>query len=155
MNVSVDSKQGRTALDARLAVFQHLDRGMPRSGWVRAVRDALGMTTRQMGQRLGVSAAAVSQLEKSERQGTIQLDTLRRAADALDCSLFYVLVPRNSLEATLSGAALKKATELKHSFLVQRKQRRNRHKVYFLRRKFKGASRSLFFFMNCPCLETK
>jgi predicted DNA-binding mobile mystery protein A len=70
----------------------------PQSGWIRAVRDALGMSTRDLAARLGVTAMAVSKLEASERAGTIRLDTLTRAADALDCDVVYTLIPRTSLE---------------------------------------------------------
>ena len=67
------------------------------------------MTTREMASRLDVSHAAVSSLERSERLGTIRLDTLRRAADALDCDLVYALVPRHGLETTVQRAASDKA----------------------------------------------
>ena len=70
----------------------------PQAGWIRAVRDALGMSTRDMAARLGVTSMAVSKLEASERAGTIGLDTLSRAADALDCDVVYALVPRVPLE---------------------------------------------------------
>ncbi|MCB2413952.1 mobile mystery protein A [Demequina sp. TTPB684] len=70
----------------------------PQSGWIRAVRDALGMSTRDMAARLGVTSMAVSKLEASERAGTIGLDTLTRAADALGCDVVYALVPRVPLE---------------------------------------------------------
>ena len=59
--------------------------------------------------RLDISHAAVSSLERSERLGTIRVDTLRRAADALDCDLVYGLVPRHGLETTVQRAAREKA----------------------------------------------
>lgn len=70
----------------------------PQAGWLRAVRDALGMSTRDMAARLGVTSMAISKLEASERAGTIGLDTLARAADALGCDVVYTLVPRAPLE---------------------------------------------------------
>jgi predicted DNA-binding mobile mystery protein A len=83
---------------------------LPRLGWVRAVRDALGMSTRQLATRMGVAQPTVVQLEQSEANGTIQLATLRRAADALNCDLVYALVPRNgSLEATVQTQARRRA----------------------------------------------
>lgn len=77
----------------------------PLHGWIRAVRDALGMTSRQLGERMGISQPAVTQLERSEADGGIRLDSLRRAATALDCDLVYALVPRTSLEETVSERA--------------------------------------------------
>ena len=63
------------------------------------------MTTRQLAARMEPSQSAVSQLERSELTDRAQLDSLRRAADALDCDLVYAFVPRTSLEATLRTRA--------------------------------------------------
>lgn len=70
----------------------------PRTGWVQAIRTTLGMTTRQLAQRLGIAQSTVVALEKSEADERITLHSLRRAAEALDCELHYVLVPRQSLK---------------------------------------------------------
>ncbi len=77
----------------------------PARGWIRAIRDALGMTSRQLATRLDVSQSAVAQLERSEVAGSIRLDSLRRAADALGCDLVYALVPRTTLEQTVADRA--------------------------------------------------
>lgn len=69
----------------------------PSGSWVRAIRTALGMTTRQLASRLCIAQSSVTALEKSEAEEKITLQTLRRAAEALDCELHYVLVPRQSL----------------------------------------------------------
>jgi predicted DNA-binding mobile mystery protein A len=79
----------------------------PPRGWIRAIRDALGMTGVQLARRLGVKPQAIEALEKSEAAGTIKLDTLRRAAEALDCRLVYALVPNSSLESTVRERARK------------------------------------------------
>jgi predicted DNA-binding mobile mystery protein A len=73
----------------------------PHDGWIREIRDALAMTTRELAHRMGVSQSAVTQLEHSEVTGRAQLHSLRKAADALDCDLVYALVPRRSLEDTV------------------------------------------------------
>jgi len=91
----------RRQLDSRTALLQTVSTeafARPQAGWVRAVRDALGMSTRDVAARLGVTSMAVSKLEASERAGTIGLDTLSRAADALGCDVVYALVPRVPLE---------------------------------------------------------
>ncbi len=59
----------------------------------------------QLAKRAGVSQPSVAWLEQSEAQGTIQIDTLRRIAEALDCKLVYVLVPNKSLEQTVRDRA--------------------------------------------------
>ena len=99
-------RKARQRLDERLGVLKPEDRfRAPPKGWVRAVRDALGMSGVQFARRLGVRPQTVGAIEKSEASGTIQLDTLRRAAEALDCVLVYALVPNSSLEDAVDQRA--------------------------------------------------
>jgi predicted DNA-binding mobile mystery protein A len=58
-----------------------------------------------LGGQLGVTAGAVTRLEQSEAADRIQLDTLRRAADALGCDLVYLLVPRRPLATVVRERA--------------------------------------------------
>jgi predicted DNA-binding mobile mystery protein A len=69
----------------------------PPKGWLRAIRDALGMTTTQFARRLGVSQPRVIALEQSEVRGSVTLGSLQRAAEALGCRLVYALVPEKPL----------------------------------------------------------
>ncbi len=64
------------------------------------------MTVRQFAARLGVSPSNVVRLEQRERDDTISLAALRRAADALDCDLVYAVVPRPMSEAAPAGDLL-------------------------------------------------
>ncbi len=99
-------KVARQRLDARLSAFRPESRfAVPPRGWIRAIRDALGMSALQLGTRLGVKPQSVADLEKSEAHGTIQLKTLRKAAEALDCTLVYALVPNSSLEKAVQTRA--------------------------------------------------
>lgn len=81
----------------------------PSRGWVRAMRDALGMSAAQLASRLGVSRAAVYQLEKREASRAISLKQLDKAADALDCDVFYAVVPRSTVEQSIRAQSKKKA----------------------------------------------
>ena len=99
----------RKQLDARLANLPPLE--SPREGWIRAIRQALGMTMKQLGDRLGMSPQSVLDLEARERSGTISIATLRRAAEALNCELRIVLVPSPSLDETMRRQAATKARE--------------------------------------------
>ncbi|UZN02524.1 mobile mystery protein A [Cellulomonas sp. S1-8] len=102
----------RRQLDRRTAALRALPTeafARPAGGWVRAVRDAVGMSGRDLATRLGVSPTAVTKLEASERAGTIGLDTLARAADALGCDLVYALVPRVPLDDQVRRQAEKVA----------------------------------------------
>lgn len=93
-------------LDKRLSRLRPLAKtARPPRGWLRAVRDALGMTTAQMGRRLGVSQPRIVELERSEVNGSVTLTTLQRAAEALGCRLVYVLVPERPLADMVSDRA--------------------------------------------------
>jgi predicted DNA-binding mobile mystery protein A len=93
----------RRQLDARLAAHPRL--APPRDGWIRVVREALGMTLAQLGHRLGITPQSVQDLEAREREGRITLERLREAADALGCDVAVTLVPRTSLEAIVRTQA--------------------------------------------------
>jgi predicted DNA-binding mobile mystery protein A len=86
-----------------------LNRQAPSRGWVRAMRDALGMSAAQLANRLGVSRAAVYQLEARESSRKVSLRQLDKAADAMDCDVFYTLVPRSTVEQTIRAQSKKKA----------------------------------------------
>jgi predicted DNA-binding mobile mystery protein A len=92
-------------LDAALGRWRQLPYVRPHGGWLRAIRTALGMTTRQLAARVGVSQAAVVDAERNESGGDITLNTLRRYAAALDCEVFYALVPRQPLHERLETQA--------------------------------------------------
>ena len=80
----------------------------PPKGLIKAVREALGMSQTDLARRMHVAQATVVAAERSEAGGKIQLDTLRRAADAMECDLVYALVPRQGLNKTLRDAAREK-----------------------------------------------
>jgi predicted DNA-binding mobile mystery protein A len=63
------------------------------------------MSAADLGRRMNVSGPAVSALERSERDGTVRLDTLGRAAAAMECTLVYAFIPNKNLEETLQGRA--------------------------------------------------
>jgi predicted DNA-binding mobile mystery protein A len=83
----------------------------PQTGWIRAIRETLGMTARQFAERLGVSPPRVTRLEADEVEGKLTLNTLRRAAEALDCVFVYGFVPKTSLENLVKTQAFKVASE--------------------------------------------
>lgn len=78
----------------------------PHGGWVSSIRDALGMSQLDLAHRMGVSQTTVAQLEKRERAGSAQMDSLMRAARAMDCELVVLMVPRQSLQASVDRRRL-------------------------------------------------
>jgi predicted DNA-binding mobile mystery protein A len=77
----------------------------PPKGWIRAIRDALGMTAKQLAGRLGIAQQAVTRIERDELPGSVTIKTMRRVAEGLDCVFVFGFVPRSSLEATVRRQA--------------------------------------------------
>jgi len=96
----------RRHLDARLNDKSSIG-GLvrPPRGWIKAIREALGMTTAQLARRMEVSQPRVVILERSEASGRIKLETLQRVAAALNCRLVYALVPNEPLETMVHDRA--------------------------------------------------
>ena len=67
------------------------------------------MTTGELSQLMGLTQSRISQIERSEALGSIRLDTLQRAAHALNCQLQYVFIPNEPLEKMVRRQALFKA----------------------------------------------
>ena len=77
----------------------------PSSGWIRAIREALGMTNAQLASRVKRRPQTVLDLQQREAAQTIQLNTLRELAEAMDCELVYAIVPRKPLDRMVSERA--------------------------------------------------
>lgn len=96
----------RRAIDARLASLRESDQlRAPSAGWIKAIRQALGMTTAQLGRRMGVSQPRAVELEQAEADHSVTLKSLERAAEALGCRLVYALVPTEPLEGRVRRQA--------------------------------------------------
>ena len=95
----------RKQLDRRLAPLRAGQLARPPRGWIKAIREALGMTSAQLGQRIGVSQSRVTRIEKDEAGDAVTLATLRRAAEGLNCTLVYALVPNETLDAIVRDRA--------------------------------------------------
>lgn len=85
----------------------------PRKGWVNAVRTALGMSLRQLGNRLNISPPSVQEIEQREVSGSITIKLLSEVANALNLQLVYGFIPKGeSLEAMIEKRAKEKAREI-------------------------------------------
>ena len=82
---------------------------VPNGGWLRAVREALGLTVRQQAARLGMAAATLHKSERAEADKRISLAQLRKLAEGLDCELVYGLVPRKPLVEVVEEQATRVA----------------------------------------------
>ncbi|MBI3631060.1 MAG: mobile mystery protein A [Candidatus Sungbacteria bacterium] len=88
---------------AKLKPFVEAER--PARGWIRAIREALGMTTAQLAKRMDVHQPRIVELERGESEGNITLKSLERAAEAMGCRLVYTFVPEKPLAETIRDRA--------------------------------------------------
>jgi predicted DNA-binding mobile mystery protein A len=124
MKAAAQAARARAALDDRFLELGGAARyRAPVRGWIKAIREALGMTAEQLATRLGVKPPTVIGIEQSEAKATIELATLRRIAEALDCTLVYALVPNRPLETTVRERARlfarRRRAPVEHSMLLE------------------------------------
>jgi predicted DNA-binding mobile mystery protein A len=106
MNKTKLAAHSRSHLDKRFKQIGSSSRfNVPVRGWIRAIRGGLGMSSQQLAKRLGVKQPSVVAMEQSEAKGSMELATLRRVAEALDCTLVYALVPNKPLETIVRDRA--------------------------------------------------
>jgi predicted DNA-binding mobile mystery protein A len=112
-------------LDRALEPY-HAARQVPRpsKGWIRSIRQALGVSSGELARRLGTSRQFPLQLEKGEAEDRITLKSLRAAANALDCDLVYALVPRvGSMQELIESRARAEAKDrvlgVEHSMALE------------------------------------
>ena len=108
----------RQQLDKTLSGYSNLrQNATPVKGWIRAIREALGMSGKQLARRLDVSQPRIPKLEQDELSGVVSLKTMRQAAEAMDCVFVYAIVPRTSLEEIVRAQARKVADDRSKSVL--------------------------------------
>lgn len=103
------ARQATRRLDKKLAALQAPT--VPRGGWVRAIRTALGMTQAQLAKRMGITQQNAASLETDELNGSVTLARLMRAAEELGCELRYLLVPKQSLTDMVANQARRRAEQ--------------------------------------------
>jgi len=107
----------------------------PGAGWIKAIRGALGMSTRQLANRVGVEQSSITRLEERESLGKVTLERLATVAKAMDCKLIYAVVPNDrfgDLEMIVDERARALARQLvertEHSMRLE-KQGTNLHDI--------------------------
>ena len=112
-------------LDRALEPFRQTAKNpRPQKGWLRAIREALGVSASEVARTLKTSRQLPVQLEKAEAEDRITLKSLRAAASALGCELVYALVPKTSTLEDLvedrARAQIKKhALGVEHSMALE------------------------------------
>ncbi len=105
-------KRVAIARDAR--AFPRMNaKTVPRTGWVREIRTALGLSQSQLAARAGISRATVQQMERAEARRRITLGSLDRLAHAMGCQVALAIVPKDgSLEDIRRRQAIARAEAL-------------------------------------------
>jgi len=123
-----------------LRPFRRIARAsVPRNGWVRAIREALGMSAAQLAARLNVTRQSIADLERNEVSGKITLERLTKLAEAMNCRVVYALVPEQPLAAMqrdrarmLADALMKPVShsmKLENQSISKREERRHRERL--------------------------
>ncbi len=112
-------------LEQKLNRFYRL-REIPRPtyGWLRAVREALGLTLESVGRKTGNSRMEIQAFEKSEARSRITLASLEKVADAMGCELVYAIVPKSGTVTELAekparDEARDRVTAAEHSMALE------------------------------------
>lgn len=136
-------------LDETLDRWRALPRSRPGRGWLRTIRQTLGMTTRQLAKSVGVTQSAVMDVERAESKGDVTLATLQRYATALDCELIYALIPKRPMQEAIEERADRIARDqisrVRHSMALEDQLTSKDHsdrEVEELRRKLLEGKRS-------------
>lgn len=80
------------------------------SGWIKTVREAIGMTVSQLAARLGVTQPRITKMESNE--DNLKLSTMKKAAEAMNCEFVYYFKPRTTFQNLVDEQAQKKAAEV-------------------------------------------
>lgn len=116
----------REQLDSKLNVLKSFSPHMPEGGWIKVLREALGMSTKQLARKVGIDQSRISRLENAEPAGDLKLSSLKKIAEALDMDFVYAFVPRESLEATVRNQARKTAAKrldrLSHTMRLEQQE---------------------------------
>ena len=101
-------------LNSKMLGFATLKQvAIPPTGWIKAIRTAIGMSMQQLGNKLNVSKQGILDIEKREKDGSITIKSLKEIARALDMQLVYGFVPNDgSLDALIEKRATELATKI-------------------------------------------
>lgn len=107
-----DKKLIREQVDKKLKKLSPLlSPELPDRGWIKLIREALGMSTATLAKKAGIDQSRISRLENSEIEGNLKLSSLDKIAEALDMKFVYAFVPKSSLEDMVQTQAKKIAKQ--------------------------------------------
>lgn len=78
--------------------------------WIKTLREAFGMTARQLAGRIGVSQSRVAYMEQNEEN--LKISTLKKVAQSMNCTFVPLFIPNESLESMVRKQAKSKAKKM-------------------------------------------
>lgn len=114
LNIMKKNKLQIEQLESKIKLLEPLTHVvMPPTGWIKAIRSALGISLQQFANKLSISRQSASEIEQREKDGSITIKSLKEAARALDLKVVYGLVPNDgSLDALIERKALELARKI-------------------------------------------
>jgi predicted DNA-binding mobile mystery protein A len=95
----------------QLTGLQHVI--VPPIGWIKAIRNGIGMSMEQLGKKLSITKQGVMDIEKREKEGAITIKSLQEIAKAMDMKLVYGFVPNEGdLEQMIETRAIEMAKKI-------------------------------------------
>jgi predicted DNA-binding mobile mystery protein A len=95
----------------QLAGMKHVI--IPPIGWIKAIRNGIGMSMEQLGKKLSITKQGVMDIEKREKEGAITIKSMQEIAKAIDMQFVYGFVPDDgSLDQMIEMRALEMATKI-------------------------------------------
>jgi predicted DNA-binding mobile mystery protein A len=96
---------------AQLTDLQHVI--VPPIGWIKAIRNGIGMSMEQLGKKLSITKQGVMDIEKREKEGAITIKSMQEIAKAMDMKLVYGFVPNEGdLEQMIEARAIEMAKKI-------------------------------------------
>lgn len=115
---AIEREQVRTQVANAAAALA--DISIPRQGWIKSVRIALGMSGAALSRRLGGGRTRAANLERYERDERLSLKSMHEVAAAMGCRFVYAIVPfqGDSIESLLEAQAERRARRIVHNASV-------------------------------------
>ena len=100
----------RRSYQKTFEILQTALKEMPMQGWLKTIREILGMTSIQMAEKLNISQPRIASMEKEEKN--IKISTMERIAESLNCDFVYAFIPREKIDDIIYNQAKKKAEKI-------------------------------------------
>lgn len=127
-----DRKLIREQLDEKLQKAKSLVTLSNETGWIKLIRNALGMSTKQLGQKVGIDQSRISRLENAEKKNELKLSSLKKIAESLNMKFVYAFIPADSLESMVreqaKKIALERMSKVNHTMRLEEQELSNEQK---------------------------